>query len=66
MSNTIKAFFINIGLFIILIFLYFISGFLTGYGSNNGYEAKAWRLYIFFNFKPNCKYPLFQTVLFRA
>jgi len=48
MSNTVKAILINLGLFIILIILYFISGFLAGYGSNNSYEGAAWRLYIIF------------------
>jgi hypothetical protein len=48
MSNTLKAILINFGLFIVLIILYFLSGFLAGYGSNNNYEGAAWRLYICF------------------
>ncbi len=48
MSNIFKILLINVGLFIVLIILYFITGFLAGYGSNNNYEAAAWRLYIGF------------------
>jgi len=45
MSNIYKLFLINIVLFVVLIVLYFTLGFLAGYGSNNTYEAAAWRLY---------------------
>lgn len=48
MSNTLKAILINFGLFVVLIVLYFLSGFVAGYGSNNNYEAAAWRLFIGF------------------
>jgi hypothetical protein len=48
MNNILKAFLINIGLFVVLIIVYFISGFLAGYGSNNSYEAESWRLYVAF------------------
>ena len=48
MSNSLKAILINLVLFIFLIILYFLSGFLEGYGSNNNYEAAYWRLYIIF------------------
>jgi len=49
MSNNIwKIALLNVGLFIVLIVLYFVTGFLSGYGANNSYEAAAWRLYIGF------------------
>lgn len=43
-----KFLLINIGLFIVLVIVFFITGFLAGYGSNNNYEAASWRLYFGF------------------
>ena len=43
-----KFFLLNIGLFIVLVIVFFITGFLAGYGSNNNYEAASWRLYFGF------------------
>ncbi len=39
---------INLILFIALIILYFIIGFLLGYGSNDNYKQSAWLLFIGF------------------
>ncbi len=36
---------INVILFIVLIILYFITGFLLGYGSNDNYKQSAWLLF---------------------
>jgi hypothetical protein len=36
---------INVILFIVLIILYFITGFLLGYGSNDNYKQSAWILF---------------------
>lgn len=47
-KNIWKVALLNVGLFVVLIVLYFITGFLSGYGANNSYEAAAWRLYIAF------------------
>ena len=43
-----KVYIINIFLFIILFVVYYITGFLLGYGSNDSYEASSWWLYIGF------------------
>ncbi len=50
MSNLLKNILINLGLFFVLIVLYFLFGFFAGYGANNTYEAAAWILYTVFVF----------------
>ncbi len=38
----------NFFFFVVLLILYFISGFVTGYGSNDNYKNAAWILFIIF------------------
>lgn len=40
-----KVYIINIFLFIVLFVIYYITGFLLGYGSNDSYESNSWWLY---------------------
>jgi hypothetical protein len=47
-KNILKVALLNFVIFPVFIILYLVTGFLSGYGANNSYEADAWWLFLGF------------------
>lgn len=44
--RALNIYLLNVCLFIVLFAVYYIIGFLLGYGSNDNYVANSWLLYL--------------------
>ncbi len=59
MKKTVLLILINIAVFALLLVIYFLFGFLAGYGANDSYQSNVWLMYACF-----CMFQLVVNIYF--